>query len=409
MTSPSGIGREMECMTSAILPVSKFVHPRGIRGTDLHRFMKDRILAADDDQRAEALEAVPEEWRGAASSVDWSRIPFDSETATPEYALIWNIAKDEVREVGRNGEIDHDELQAMIGAGEYGGVIDLLSLTEDAVVLCDWKFSYGASIDKAEINGQMRSYAVLAAKLFKKSRAEMLVCRIPDNGQPWWSTESLDSLGLDSAEAAIRKHLRDVEAARETYRSSGIVPTPVEGTWCSFCPAANSCPARVALLLSALAEDEAKAAALARLPEPLTPEAAARLWPKLVQAERLIERLKGNVKDIARTWGGLKLDNGNVVGEVETSRETIDPVFARPALEARFGKEWTDFTIRTEEKITKERLDELCRNHSSHGGMAKLKRTVMAELDAAGAIKTTITRGIQEVAGTSKRLKASNE
>ena len=406
MTSPSSIGREVECMASAVLPHTKSTSPRALRGTVLHAFMAARAKASTDDEKAEALELVPEEWRAAAAAIE---VPGFIQDGVAELAIAWSPSTGLARELGRDGAIDHHDIKAMLRGDEMGGIIDWLGLTPDGVVIIDYKFSYGATIDKAEINGQMRSYAAMACALFNRERAHLKVARIPDNGIPWWSHADLDAYGIIAAGIYVRQHLRARDAALEAYRSNGTIPTPIEGTWCGFCPAANACPAKVALLLATLAGDEEKAALVASLPEPLSQEAAAELWPKLVQAEKLIERLKGNVKDMARIWGGLKLPNGNILTEVEAPRESVDPIFARPVLEARFGVQQTNTAIKTEEKLTKASLDVLLKAHSSHGKTAKLKREVYGDLEEAGALRTVVLHLVQEVVPTSKKLKPAEE
>ena len=409
MTSPSSWAREAECLASTVYMHTKSTGPRAVRGTSLHRFLCGHAKAKTDEERAEALEEVDADWRPAATAIDWSRMPdLNPETGVPELAIAWSPSTGIVRELGRNGAVEHDDLEELLEGDEMGGIIDWCALTADAVFVTDWKFGY-QRLERAEVNHQLRAYSLFAAKLFGREKAICSYARIFDDGGVSWDIATMDALKLDAAESALRQHLKRVEAARLAYRNSGVIPVPKESGLCRYCPAQNSCRAKAALLGSVMAKDPAKAELLARLPEPLTEEAAAELWLQLCSAEQIIARLKGNVRDLARIWGSLKLANGNVLAETETTRESIDVDFARAPLVARFGEEAVDQAIVIEKKLTKERLDVLFREHSNYGGMAKLKRDVMAEVHEAGGVRTTVIRSVREVAPTSKRLRASNE
>lgn len=410
MSSPSSLGREVECLASTVFPHTKSTGPRAVRGTALHRFLCAHAQAKTEEEQEEALEEVDISWRPAAASIDWSRMPaLTPELGVPELALAWNPTTGEVRELGRNGAVEHDDVAALLQPGEvFAGIIDWCAFTSDnGVFIADWKFGW-QSLERAEVNAQLRSLGFMAAKHFGREKAVVSYARIFDNGTVSWDIAVMDTMKLDAAESFVRLHLKAVAEAQLAYRNSGVIPTPQEGGHCRYCPAQNSCSAKVALLLSVMSGDQDKASILARLPEPLTQEAVVALWPKLQQAAQLIERLTENVKDVVRIWGPVKLANGKVLAEVEKPFETIDPEYAREPLKARFG-EAVESIIKKEESLTKKALDGLLHDHSSHGGKAKLKKAVMAELDEAGALRVVVKRAIEEVSPESKKLKSAEE
>ena len=404
MTSPSSIGRESECLASAILPHSRSVGPRSIRGTELHKFMNDMLTATTDEGRAEALLVVSPEWRQGAAVIDLSRAPpLDPKSGAGEVGISINTVTSITTEHGRNGEIDHDDMKKLLGPDDYGGVIDYLALLPDAVFVTDFKFGYQA-LDRAEVNGQLRSYGWLAARHFGKDKAIVSFCRIHDTGAVSWDIAEMDGFKIDAAEAWVRQHLKNVAEAKRLYAESGVIPPMVEGIHCTYCPAFRFCGAKKALALSVFADEEP--AQIAKLPAPLDHATVSALWPKLKAAERLIAKLKDDCRDYAKLYGAVKLANGNFLGEMQGESESIDPTFARPVLEARFGREWTNYAIQTKEKLTWKGLDEVLKNHSSHGRKAKLEREVLAELEAAGAVRSITVRRTTEVSAKSaaKRL-----
>lgn len=403
MTSPSSLGREVACLASTVLPHSRSTGPRAVRGSDLHKFMCAMAQATTDEARALALLEVPAEWRAAAAEIDFTRLPVLSpETGVPELALAWNPTTGEVRELGRNGDVEHDDVQGLLKKDEngetieMGGILDWCSLVDDAVLVLDFKFGW-AALERAEANNQAFAYSVMATKLFKSSKAVVCLARIFDNGSVFCDVADLDGFKLDAAEARIRQHLTRVDEARSVFAEKGVIPEPVEGGHCTYCQAYRFCPAKVALLLSTIEGEPGKAAEIARLPQPLNHDIVSRMWPKLKAAEALIKKLKGDCRSYAKLYGAVKLPSGNVLGEMESESSSVDPIFARPVLEARFGRQWTDYTIKAVEKLTWKSLDQLLKKHSSHGRKAKLEREVLAELEAAGAVRSITVRRTTEV------------
>lgn len=404
MTSPSSYGRELACLASVVLPHSRSTGPRAVRGTELHRFMCAMGKAATQEEKAEALLAVPEEWRDAAASIDWERMPtLNPETGIPELALAYDPVTGAVRELGRGGALEHDDIEELLRPGEIGGIIDWCALTPDAVYVCDWKFGW-QSLDRAEVNGQLRLYGLFASKLFQKDSAIVSFCRIFDSGMVAWDIATIDAMKLDLSEVGLRQHLQSVEAAQLAYRNDGTIPKMVEGSHCTYCPAWRFCPTKTALLLSTIEQEPNKAPELARLPQPLNHDVVSRMWSKLKQAQKLVEKLQDDMREYVRLYGDVKLVSGNVLGMVETETRSIDPVFARPVLTELFGAEGANLAIRTTEKITFTSLDEVIKAHSSHGMKAKLERKVIAELEAEGAIRSVSVRTVREVSAKSKQL-----
>jgi RecB family exonuclease len=407
MTSPSSWGREEACLASTVLPQSRSTGPGAVRGTVIHRYLCAYAQATNDEEREEALLEVDEDVRPMAAAIEWERMPtLDPSSGVAELAMAYSPSTGRVRELGRGGSIEHDDVPDLLQGDEIGGIADWVALTSDGVWVCDWKTGWSALV-KADVNRQLGAYGLWVARFFGREKAVVSYARLFENGNVAWDIAMMDALRLDATEAALRKHLHDVDAARVAYRDTGAIPPPTEGGHCLFCPAFRFCPTKAALLISAIEQEPGKAAEIARLPQPLNHDIVSRMWPKLKAAEKLIEKLQKDMRDYVRLYGAVKLSNGNFLAEDAQPRSSIDPTFARPVLEEFFGAEGADMAIKSVEKCTWTSLDKVLRARSSHGTKAKLERKVEKALDDAGAIRTVVIHNVTEV--TAKRLQAVND
>lgn len=437
MSSPSSLEREAECLASVVLPHTRMNSPRAWRGKEIHRF----LAIAAEKGRDVAILSVEEQFREAARAIDFSKFPkMNQSTGRPEVGIALNPDTGATM-TGPGTERDDETAIAARAAGGYSflGYIDWLGLTDDAVVVIDWKTGY-TSVARAEVNRQLSAYAVMATAAFGRPNAVVGIGRVLDNGEPWFDVVRLDELEVEAAAARLRAHLRRVDAAVVAFRESGVVPRAVEGEHCRWCPAYAHCPAKKELLASALpafpcrecgghgqvevagtgagdrdAVDCPACAGAGRQnrlqleAEPLTPERAAELWPKLLEAERLIARLKNNVKGLARQQR-VQLANGNVLGLVTGTERSLVADLTADYIAGHMSTPDgepipVESVVKVERSATLGALEAAVKRTLAKGEkFAPKLRLVEADMEATGALRRFAYEKVDEVAADSKRL-----
>lgn len=326
LPGPSSHGRIAACPTSEALPHVNSSSPYSKRGNAIHAFLaacvavgRDAALLQVDQDYIETLEAIPL----------YRLPPLDPKRYAAEVSFAVNTKTVAYRELGRN--LDRDQARAMAKPDEVVGTADLVGLTDDAVVVFDWKTGYG-HVDRAEVNWQTKDYALMVARTYGKDRAIINIVRILDDGTVWYDGFEMDQLDLDCHEV----DLSELMAKREEVIAAAPEDRPKlhEGEHCRYCPALPHCPAKMALLKTTFADGDP----LAQEVTELTPERAARAWAKIEAAEKLLERLKAIVKEYGRQTP-FPTSDGYVVGEVADSKETIVADRAKAALARHFGEQ----------------------------------------------------------------------
>lgn len=397
-TSPSSLARELACPGSALLPHTDSISAPALRGSAIHAFLCAIGVGLGRDL---AASKVPEQWRETVKRIE---LPagLDPKAGVPELCIAWNVETGETRELGRGGEKTRDELRALARDGEMVLTADWVALDESSVHVRDWKSGWSA-VDKAETNAQLAAYAVALAKHLKRDRAHVDITRLLDDGSSFVDRATLDALDLDEAEVKIRKHVRDQEARAQLFRSNGVLPKLVEGAHCKFCPAFKSCPAKGALIRSALHDDGQTPQFLAGIPLPLSATDAAALWPKLQMVEDLVAKLKTSIRELAAREP-LTLPNGKVLAEVEKSRSVIDPKVLKGLVDTAFYDEVAE----VETTVTKTRVAAALKKRLEPGQkFAPTERDFLAEVEKAGGLKESVWRTVEEVSANSKRLAAN--
>jgi PD-(D/E)XK nuclease superfamily len=325
LPGPSSLGRIAACITSEALSHSRSSSIWAEAGDAVHAFLADCVNLG----RAEALALALPEYREGLEAIPLDRLPpLEPQAYAAEVSYAFNLVTGEARELGRG--LGRDEARALAKDGEMVGTADLVGLTADSVIVYDWKSGRG-HVDRAEVNWQAKTYAVMAAKTHDKRAAIVFLTRVLDDGTVWHDGAQMDSMDLDVHEGAVRS-LMDRRAWVQTVPVDERPPLH-EGLHCKYCPALPFCPAKVSLLQATLEND---GSLLQASTVELTPERATRAWNKIEAAEKLLERLKAIVKDYARHHP-FRTREGYVVDERQETREEIVGVKAKPVLEAAFG------------------------------------------------------------------------
>lgn len=385
-TSPSALQREMKCLASAVLPTAGSESgPQAVRGDLIHAFMALRAEKGHEVARA----TLSPDLQDFVDQVEFEKLPvLDITTGVAELALAWNPKTGKVRELARGGKLTREQIRALAEPGEMVGIIDWLALTDAAVVVFDWKTGRG-QVEAANTNVQIGTYAFMAARLFGREEAVVAIGRLLETGT-WVDQAYLDGLDLDALERRVRAHLHKVAQ----LRAEGVArPTPFEGTHCTYCPSFKFCPAKTALALSVLSDGEKSPAMFAYEALPLDAEAVAELWPKVLQAEALLEKMKAQLSDYA-THHLVKLANGMVLAAVEKERETIDAVAAEQHLDPGVYGE----AVETKLTMTKVALKKALQKRLQQGQkISQVEKATLERLRAAGAVKVNKWVTVEEV------------
>jgi len=328
--SPSQLGRAAACIRSEAMPHVHDSTPAARKGTVAHKFLADAL----DHGRDVALGMVEDvsdiEW---LSGIDLERLPAGEQTAyEPEVAIAYDPRTRTARCLGKN--LSREQARAKAADHELVGIIDVLGQDGLHAIAHDYKTGWGY-VEPAEVNWQLRTYALMAARWLEKTEALYSVIRVRDNGSVWFDAARMDELDLLAHEEALLQLLRDRDRIRTLVRvgDQQQLPPLVEGRHCRYCPAFSVCPAKVHAIRSLGATGNPWPLAQG----PIDLDAAAEAWRRVKYAQKTLERYEAILRDLARQQPIPLGDGGEVLGEKEVTRETILPDRARAVLEKHYG------------------------------------------------------------------------
>lgn len=299
MISASNLERIRECPKSARLPQVQSSSDDAQRGTAVHAYLANVISGR------EPLEGVAYEYHDVCLAIDLDRVP-DVGSYIAEMAFAFNVDTQTAR------GLTATDRRYDIGANEVPGTCDAVGLTDQSVVIIDWKGRWSKAT-KASENLQLGFYALCAAKVFNKGSAIVSIARVGEDG-PRFDVATLDAFDLCDIE----------EKVIETFKRSKTSETLREGEHCRYCPAFDSCPAKHALARS-VTSGRLEAHVEVAL-DTMDDAARAEVWHKIKAGETLLERLKAKVREsIARK----PIDCGDTMIVItEETRRSIDALGA---------------------------------------------------------------------------------
>mgnify|MGYP001565594815 FL=1 len=359
--SGSSLHRVEACGGELVLPQTREAESAWCSyGSVVHAFLRDvSVLGVE-----EALAAAPEEHRDALALVSVAELPSSRpDQYASEIAFAYDWRADTAREIGRGLSRDYSGLTA----DELPGTADLVGVTDDAVVVWDYKSGF-APLGPPRESPQLLFYALAAARTYRRDRA--VAGFIRRLGDPIYSRAEFDSFDLDAAAVRVRTVME---------RAPITIPEGlVQGEHCRYCPSFGACPAKMALLRGLLHGDEMPV---------LSTETAPAVFARLLLAEEVLERVRATVQEYAR-HSPIRLPGGEVFGLVEVGRDVLYPELARPILVEAYGEEVASEAIVAEPKLTKAALTKALKGHmQSHPGLkiSKLERAALELLRAGGA------------------------
>lgn len=307
----SSMERVLRCPGHMALPLVHTTSPAAERGTAIHAYLEAVGGGADPE---EALADVHDDWRPICSLIDFTRLP---KGLAAEVAFAYDIVKGTARELGRGLGRKYEGL----GPYEIAGTADIVGVSEDAVYVADFKTGWG-DVPPAAENIQLRTLALMAARVFDRDRAIVSIRRIKENGSSWGDQAELDEFDLDAFAAELKPLRVRIAEAQEQAAKRGGVPDVSVGHWCRHCPAWSSCPANQALIarVASGAEFDSWEAR-----KPLSPAAAGEAWERVKVIKSLLRRVEDSVLAARHEYGELPLPSGKVLREViEPGNEQLD-------------------------------------------------------------------------------------
>lgn len=299
----------------------------------------------------------------------------------------------DVRAVALKYGVDADELGRLVGYGLHAwralaqyypdpetevplvyetprftltGHLDLAARGDGWANFLDYKSGY----KQPDSFHQMMGYALLVQANFDVPTIRATTVWLRD-----WSQETL----LVTAQ--------DVAAWEESLLERVIHwdGTYTAGAHCQYCPRFAACPARQALVRSALTEIMATPI-LDSLPPTAMPSIV-RMYRegKLAVVKGLLNQIDDLIRDYIKALGPIDLGNGRELALVGENRDTIDPLKAWGVMSSHLSNEELAPCL----KVAKTALLDAVGDKAPRGQKARAKDMLMRELTEAGAVTKT--------------------
>ncbi len=352
------------CVSSALLPHVQRTKAPAERGSAGHRYLE---LVGRVGQ-AEALAAVPEEWREACSRL---AIPPQTDPASyaHEVSLALNLQTGVAWELGRGQRRKYPPPTPWV---TYG-TADSLGLAPGAVLIGDYKLGFHR-VTRAADNLQLLCLAVAASRAYGRGRAVVNLIYLDEDGERRTDSAELDEFDLDAGLRRMRALAADIY---DRQASEGrVAPTYNLGSWCGYCPALASCPGQTGLLRS-------MAAGMAPA---ITRENALDLWRRTQAAKAGLEFVEAALEHYA-SQEPIDLGDGRVYGPVEKKRDTLDGRKTHASLRRVYGDQVAEAAV--EMRATKAAIKEALRPLvTKDRKITHLEREALEVIRADGGLKT---------------------
>lgn len=229
MISASQLTRLIKCPGSYALPSSDRDTDASQRGTEHHEVLAKRVQEACAELK---LPGVPvAAWRAETS-----------------FAL--NVSDGTVQLLGQHLGRDYSKASPFDVIGTCDAfAVEITPQARHGYVV-DWKTGH-ADLGKPESSHQLLFYALCIARFFALETVTIAFGRTygrdPIDATPRYIAADVDIITLDAfASELIRAYHLATTAKMAAVK--GVQPHVVEGDHCTWCPARNSCPARMRLV-----------------------------------------------------------------------------------------------------------------------------------------------------------------
>lgn len=387
MTAPLFTGSSLErataCPASQALPHARTQSEAAERGSLIHWFLAESLTVG----KSAALEKVPEQWRGVCEALAATDIPeLDAASYVAELAVAYNVETGNARELGRQIDRDYGALHP----DEVPLSLDTFGLCSDgvSVFVGDWKTGRGY-VPPAAQNAQLLLGALATCRLYGRTRADVALGYIHEDGTIWFDRAFVDEWTIDGFASSLRKVAASVRYARDVV-AGGFIPDTFAGPHCRYCPAFVHCPAQTALVRTiAESPERFRDDALRFRSElnALTPELAQKAYYTWRRAYDAINRIGEALRAYTTEHGPIELENGQVYGPVMTMRDHVDGAVTRSVLLEKYGQEIAERACTWDS--SKSAIREAMRTVAAQNGgsIAGHEREALAAIEAAGGIE----------------------
>ena len=387
--SASNMERAELCAGSFALPqVYREGDSFASQGDAVHDFLVNARLEGREEALAKVLD--PEHHRFCAA-INLDALP---QGGRYEIAMAWDPDTDTARVLGEN--IGRAYREHGLRPHEVAGTADLAGVVRDTGVVVDWKSGFRDLGDPRE-SAQLATLALMVSRIFKVSKVIVSYFYLRDDGSFRPREAVFDSFDLADTVDRLHGILERVYAARDQARA-GRVPNVATGQHCRYCTAFDHCPAKATLALQLASPVPALAPPGGVPGVALTPAQAGVAWERVREAEQVLDRIKGSLKEYAqrtpfRTPGGL------VVREVQWPDTEVVADVAHSVLEKEYG-----LVVANE---AAPRVTSLARVKRALSGvatarkmkLAPLLREVSAAIEGAGGITKTTSPQVRAMKG----------
>lgn len=305
MPSASGLERAFACPASMVLPAVHRTSEYAERGTALHSFVHAVLRGVP---RAQALVAVPAEWREAAAEIDVMRVGGDLREPRTEEAFGFNVETGEARAFGK---IDH-RAYPDLGEGWVFGTEDFGGVRIDGVpVTGDTKTGY-LEVTPAKRNPQVKFHALVRMTLDGALTVDGRIVHKREGRKAYVDQTEFSSFDLDAFADDLAELRKRIHAARAIV-ARGETPAVTAGDHCRYCPAVAACPANIALARTVVAPEQLDAASVKRHLATLTPEQLGAAWQKAEALADAAKLVKDGLKTIVKSGVNLPTTPGRRV------------------------------------------------------------------------------------------------
>lgn len=325
----SALDRVFNCQASEMYPHARSTSEYAARGTAVHEF----IEAARKIGRDAALEKVADDVRDFCEALPLDKLPAGGDY---EVKLAWDYERDTARILPGEGKRDYFPATAT----EFVMTVDYIG-RNGFVVVGDWKTGFRL-LGPARDSRQLRIGALAAARLTGIDDAKVFYAFLREDGSVAFSWATFDAFDLAEIADEMRQLAAQLRALRTVKANLDAKVQPHEGPWCDYCPAFNSCPAKMQL-----ARAIGTGKALASIPEQIeamTDTELATAYAAIERYDDVAERVRKAIRQRA-AMQPVDLGDGRVLGSVDWPWTIVNATVAYEVIEANGGKELADQVV----------------------------------------------------------------
>lgn len=348
----SQIGRFLTCSASSVLPSVKSneSNEAAFRGNVIHKFLEDYIHIG----REKALETILDpEYKLTCESINMDSILQGNRIIQTEIGFKYNIENKTAVRIQNYRDIENKHTVELVYnelgiSKEITGIADLIIISDDGeYTILDYKTGFERV--SAINNPQLSFFAMCIHLINKPVKITVGIVTISEDGNFKIETQELNEDYINKFQKKIENSFYNLAETKKIV-DAGKNPDVITSDYCKYCPAINSCPAYNNLALSMSTTDNLEN--LFNI-NSLSNEQIGIVWEKIKQAQKIIEIVEKNIKDLVKKQP-IVLPNGKLLAQFEQTKEYIDAEKAEKILIEELGEEITNQIL--EKKITKTKL-----------------------------------------------------